>query len=117
MTPIEYNIKSIKIGKSHIKYIPEFKDENKLLLADFLSSEVPMFSKRIMDCIQAVLSGEADCRTFSGNSCELIVNKNDSIIRGNIDGMEVGPECIIKTEELMDLIIHWLADINFLKKK
>lgn len=113
---MEYNIKTIKIGKSHVKYIPEFKDSN-IMLTHFLCSEVTMFSGSILDSLQSVVSGKSEYREFAGNSCKLIVGKNNSIIRGNIDEMDLGHECIINTEELMDLIIHWLIDLNFLKNK
>ena len=76
-----------------------------------------MFSGKILDNIQTVISGKSELREFAGNSCELIVGRNNSVIRGNIEGMEIVPECNINTEELRDLIIRWLDDLNALKKK
>ena len=113
---IEYSIKSIKIGKTRVKYIPEFEDDTKLILTHFLCSEVPMFSGKILDSIQAVISGKSEFREFAGNSCELIVNRTNSVIRGNVEGMEICPECIINTNELRDLIVCWLDDLKTLKK-
>ena len=54
-----------------------------------------------------VLQGKADKRDISGNVCELIIDKDNTVVYDTLAEDGVGSRCTVPTRELLSLIDEW----------
>ena len=54
-----------------------------------------------------MLQGKADKRDISGNVCELIIDKDNTVVYDTLAEDGMGSRCTVPTRELLSLIDEW----------
>jgi hypothetical protein len=92
-------------GKKELTIV--FSAEEYQLLSTFFFVEVNSFEDWIKENIDDVLQGKNDRREISGNICELIIEKDKTIIYDMLAEDGMGNWCSISTKELLSIINEW----------
>lgn len=92
-------------------WVIDFDDPKMDIIGEFLMTDAPMMSYRVLDDLNDVLSGEKTEATFSGNRCSVNIHRKRTVIEDLFVGLfhefDTFASCEIDTNELKDLIIMW----------
>ena len=104
----------------YTEYRPIFGDDGALdLLASFLTEEVSAFPDEVLRVVrQAVKDPYNEIYTFTGNVYYMrIVYRTATIDTNFFDKEDKRPLVTVDTQDLLELVQQWNADIKFLKKQ
>ena len=91
----KFEIITLKIGKK--KLTITFPDKKYALLSTLFFVEISTFENRIKENINAVLQGKAEERNISGNICELVIQKENTIVYDMLAEDGMGNWCTVPT--------------------
>jgi hypothetical protein len=101
----KFKVITLSNGKKKLTIV--FSDEEYKLLSTFFFVEVNSFEDWIKENIDDVLQGKNDRREISGNICELIIEKDKTIIYDMLAEDGMGKWCSVSTKELLSIINEW----------
>lgn len=101
----EFRIAKLNSGKKKLTVV--FADKEYELLSTFFFVEVNSFEEWIKKNIEDVLQGKNDKIEIAGNICELIIEKDKTIIYDMLAEDGMGKWCSISTKELLSMINEW----------
>jgi|SRR5690625_421722 len=92
-------------------WVINFEDSKYDIVGEFLMTDAPMMSYRILEDLKDVLTGKREEATVNGNRCSLRINKECTYIEDLFDGLfedfDTYSPAHIGTKELRDLIYMW----------
>lgn len=101
----EFKVIKLNDGKKKLTIV--FTDKEYELLSTFFFVEVNSFEEWIKKNIDDVLQGKNNKIEISGNICELIIEKDKTIIYDMLAEDGMGKWCSISTKELLSIINEW----------
>lgn len=109
-----YEIREVIVKNGSLErsiWVINFHDSKYDILGEFLMTDAPAMSYRILKDIEEVLSGERDRARVSGNRCSLEITpeltKLEDLFDGLFENFDTYPPVEIETLLLRDLIVMW----------
>ena len=109
----KFNTIELKSGEKKLTVV--FEDKGYELLSTFFFVEAGSFESWIRQNITEVLQGKAESRDISGNICELIIGKENTVIYDTLADDGKGSLCTVPTRELLNLLDEWSEIVYKLK--
>lgn len=113
---MEYVINEIELTNktnSRKRLVIEFANPSYAILAEFLMSDAPLMSWRIIQDIGNVISGKQESFENSGNRTHIHVTKEETNITDLFSGMfdeeVIYKPVTIETKKLLQIISEWFA--------
>ena len=92
-------------------FVIHFSDSKYDIVGEYLMTDGPMMSYKILEDIESVLNGEQEVAQVSGNRCALQITKEltkiEDLFDGLFDDLDTYPSVEIETSLLKDLIEMW----------
>ncbi len=104
---IEKKFETITLKDGTKKLTIVFDDKKYGLLSTFFFVEIGAFGDWIKENINVVLQGEVEEKNISGNICELVIRKDNTVIYDMLAEYGMGNWCSVPTQELLSLIDEW----------
>lgn len=99
------------------RLVIEFTERDQAILGEFLMTDAPLLSGKILHHLEGVLCGERDMVSGSGNRCSWKMDAQtaviDDLFADMAEDIPTLPSCTIETKELYELIDMWF---NALKR-
>ena len=94
---IDKKFETITLNNGKRKLKITFSDKKYALLSTLFFVEISTFENWIKENITAVLQGKAEERNISGNICELVIQKENTIVYDMLAEDGMGNWCTVPT--------------------